>query len=91
MGNFFQYALGKVVGTKNERELKRLSARVADISDLEPEMQKLPDSEFPFAPNNLRNALLAGPRSTTSFRKPLRFAVKPGAAPSTCGTLMCSS
>ncbi len=60
MGNFFQYALGKVVGTKNERELKRLSARVADISALEPEMQKLPDSEFPLRSQQLKERLAAG-------------------------------
>src|SRR5574337_1654893 len=47
MGNFFQIALGKVIGTKNERELKRLSERVEAINTLEPEMQKLPDAEFP--------------------------------------------
>src|SRR2546428_9334079 len=46
MGNFFQYALGKVIGTKNERELKRLSARVAAINQLEPEMRELADSAF---------------------------------------------
>jgi preprotein translocase subunit SecA len=47
MGSFFQQALGKVIGTQNERELKRLSARVGAINELEPEMQKLPDSSFP--------------------------------------------
>ena len=47
MGNYFQYALGKVIGTKNERELKRLSERIAAINALEPEMQKLADSDFP--------------------------------------------
>ncbi len=30
MGNFFQIALGKIMGTKNERELKRLIPRVGD-------------------------------------------------------------
>ncbi len=46
MGNFFQYALGKVLGTKNERELKRLAGRVEAMNALEPEMRKLPDPEF---------------------------------------------
>jgi len=36
-------ALGKVFGTKNEREVKRLRPRVAAINALEPEMQKLSD------------------------------------------------
>ena len=43
MGSYFQIALGKVIGTKNERELKRLSERVERINALEPEMQKLAD------------------------------------------------
>jgi preprotein translocase subunit SecA len=38
--------VGKIFGTKNERELKRLKPRVAAISALEPEMQKLSDDEL---------------------------------------------
>jgi preprotein translocase subunit SecA len=38
--------LGKVFGTKNEREIKRLQPRVAAINALEPEMQKLSDDEL---------------------------------------------
>jgi preprotein translocase subunit SecA len=38
--------LGKVFGTKNERELKRLAPRVEEINALEPAMQKLSDEEF---------------------------------------------
>ena len=38
--------LGKVFGTKNEREIKRLMPRVAAISTLEPEMQKLSDEQL---------------------------------------------
>ncbi len=38
--------LGKVFGTKNEREVKRLQPRVATINALEPEMQKLSDDEL---------------------------------------------
>ena len=81
MGNYLQFALGKVFGTKNERELKRLSERVVEINALEPEMQKLPDAEFP-----LRTAATqgtpgpAGPRSTRFCRKPLPSAAKRGAA-----------
>jgi preprotein translocase subunit SecA len=60
MGNFFQYALGKVVGTKNERELKRLSARVVEINALEPEMQELPDSAFALRTPQLKERLANG-------------------------------
>jgi len=38
--------LGKVFGTKNERELKRVMPVVAQIGALEPEMQKLTDAEL---------------------------------------------
>jgi len=47
MADFFQKALGAVIGTQNEREIKRLSERLPEINALEPEMQKLPDAEFP--------------------------------------------
>ncbi len=38
--------LGKIFGTKNEREVKRLQPRVAAINALEPEIQKLSDDEL---------------------------------------------
>jgi len=38
--------LGKVFGTKNEREIKRLQPRVVAINALEPEMRKLSDDEL---------------------------------------------
>jgi preprotein translocase subunit SecA len=60
MGDFFQVALGKVLGTKNERELKRLEGRIGAINDLEPEMQKLADSEFSIRTEQLRKRVEAG-------------------------------
>jgi preprotein translocase subunit SecA len=38
--------LGKVFGTKNEREIKRLQPRVTAINALEPEIQKLTDDQL---------------------------------------------
>jgi preprotein translocase subunit SecA len=38
--------LGKVFGTKNEREIKRLQPRVEVINALEPEIQKLSDEQL---------------------------------------------
>ena len=38
--------LGKVFGTKNEREIKRMMPRVEAINALEPEMQKLSDEHL---------------------------------------------
>ena len=37
---------GKVFGTKNEREIKRLMPKVAEINALEPAMRKLSDDEL---------------------------------------------
>src|SRR5688500_9595005 len=38
-----QWILKTIVGTKNERELKRMAPKVAAINDLEPAMKKLGD------------------------------------------------
>jgi preprotein translocase subunit SecA len=38
--------LGKIFGTRNEREIKRMTPPVAAISALEPEMQKLSDDQL---------------------------------------------
>src|SRR5690242_2560693 len=39
----FQWILKKIVGTKNERELKKMAPKVAAINDLEAELKKLGD------------------------------------------------
>ena len=41
-----QKILSKIVGTKNERELKRLTPRVAQVSALEPAMRALSDAQL---------------------------------------------
>jgi len=38
--------LTKIIGTKNERELKRLKPFVQKINELEPQIQKLSDFEL---------------------------------------------
>jgi len=60
MGNYFQLALGKIMGTKNERELKRLQERVEAINALEAETQALPDSEFPNRTQQLKQRIENG-------------------------------
>ena len=60
MGTYFQTALGKVIGSKNDRELKRVQARVDEINALEPEMQKLADAEFPHRTADLKKRLAEG-------------------------------
>ncbi|MCX5736863.1 MAG: preprotein translocase subunit SecA, partial [candidate division NC10 bacterium] len=42
----FKHLIHKFVGTKNERELKRLSPRVESINALEPEVRNLSDAEL---------------------------------------------
>ncbi len=60
MGNFLQFALGKVFGTKNERELKRLDERVAQINAFEPEMKGLRDEDFPLRTEKFKKRLAEG-------------------------------
>ena len=48
--------IGKVFGTKNEREIKRLMPRVAEINALEPAMQKLSDEELRAKTDEFRRA-----------------------------------
>ena len=42
----FKYLIHKVIGTKNERELKRLQPRVGEINVLEPAMQQLSEADL---------------------------------------------
>src|SRR5213592_1389000 len=60
MGNYVQIALGKIIGTKNERELKRLQGRVDQINALEPAMQQLSDADFPARTAEFKERLAKG-------------------------------
>jgi preprotein translocase subunit SecA len=73
MATYFQNALGKVIGTKNEREIKRLTARIESINALEPEMKKLADAEFPTRTAQFKKRLAEG--ATTDDLLPEAFAV----------------
>jgi len=42
-----EWTLKKLIGTKNERELKKAWPKVARINELEPKMRALKDEEFP--------------------------------------------
>ena len=48
------------MGTKNERELKRLSERVEAINAHEAEMQRLKDSDFPIRTSQFKQRLANG-------------------------------
>jgi len=41
------YVLKKIVGTKNERELKKIRPLVGRVAELEPKMKALADADFP--------------------------------------------
>ncbi len=43
----YDYVLKKVLGTKNDRELKKIRPLVARINELEPRMKALGDADFP--------------------------------------------
>ncbi len=60
MADYFQKILGKIIGTKNEREVRRLRDRIQAINALEPEMQTLPDAEFPLRTEKLKQRLAEG-------------------------------
>ena len=52
--------LAKVIGTKNERELKRLWPQVRAIGELEPAMQRLTDAEMRAKTDEFRKRLAGG-------------------------------
>src|SRR5579883_2590244 len=79
MGDFFQVALGKIIGTKNDRELKRLEAKIQEINALEPEMEKLADADFPIKTAEFRRRLAEG--ETTDDILPEAFALCREAGP----------
>jgi len=60
MADFFQKAMGAVIGTQNEREIKRLSERAEHINALEPEMRKLSDADFPAHTEKFKARLAEG-------------------------------
>jgi preprotein translocase subunit SecA len=52
--------LAKVIGTKSEREIKRMAPMVQAINDLEPGMQKLSDAELRAKTDEFRKRLAGG-------------------------------
>ena len=58
-----QQMLGKVFGTKNDRELKKYAKRVNKINDLEQHYEKLNDDELKDAFNAFKVSVLAEEKS----------------------------
>src|SRR5918993_468824 len=52
--------LAKVIGTQNEREIKRLRPAVAEISSLEPQVQSLTDEQLRDKTSEFRRRLAEG-------------------------------
>jgi preprotein translocase subunit SecA len=65
--------LAKVVGTQNEREIKRLRPRVAEINSLEPGIQQLSDEQLRLKTDEFRARIAGG--ATVDELLPEAFAV----------------
>src|SRR5688572_24570885 len=52
--------LAKVIGTQNEREIKRLQPRVAEITALEPQIKSLTDEQLREKTSEFRQRIAAG-------------------------------
>ena len=53
----FTWILSKIIGSQNERELKKLQPIVDKISSLEPETQKLSDADLQYKTVEFRGPL----------------------------------
>src|SRR5918993_5435741 len=65
--------LAKVIGTQNEREIKRLRPLVAEINALEPSIQPLTDAQLRAKTGEFRQRVAAG--ATLDDMLPEAFAV----------------
>ena len=63
--------LGKVFGTKNERELKRLMPQVEAINALEPQMQKLSDDQLRAKTDEFRQRIQERLARSPMSRRPI--------------------
>ena len=52
-----QWTLRKLIGTKNERELKKAWPKVARVNELEPQMRALKDEDFPLRTQQLKTQI----------------------------------
>ena len=73
----------KIFGSSNDRELKRLSSHITSVNDLEPEYEKLSDSELKAKTEEFRERLKKG--ETLEDIQPEAFATVREAAKRTLG------
>src|SRR6185437_2580730 len=73
------------IGTKHERDIKKIKPLIEQINALEPEMKNLPDADFPTRMAELRAEVgqrLEGVEfSDTDYRKKLQDALEPAIVP----------
>ena len=83
--------LGKVFGTKHERDLKRMAPTIAEINALEPEIQKLSDEQLRAKTLEFKAALEAG-KTLDDLLVPAFAVVREAALahPQECATTMSS-
>jgi preprotein translocase subunit SecA len=78
--------LARFIGTKHERDVKRIQPRVAAISALEPEMQALSDADLKARFTDLRKQvqerLQDADPADTAYKQKLREALEPALVPS---------
>ena len=81
-----QWCLKKIVGTKNERDLKRLRPLVGRINELEQELQSLSDEALKAKTGEFRERLAKG--ETLDDLMCEAFAVVKNACRRLCGTVV---
>ena len=73
------------IGTKHERDIKKIQPLIAEINALEPEMKELPEAEFPARVAALRaetqQRLEGIEPSDSDYRKKLQDALQPAIVP----------
>jgi preprotein translocase subunit SecA len=82
--------LAKVIGTQNEREIKRLRPLVAEISALEPTVQKLTDEQLREKTVEFRKRVADGASLDDPSSRCLPWCARRASAYSTCATSTCS-
>ena len=77
----FSYLLKKWLGTKNEREIKKLVPLVGRINELEPRMKALKDEDFPRQTAEWKRQIQEGKRSVDDLLPEAFALVREAVAP----------
>ena len=81
----FDRVMARFIGTKHERDIKRIAPLVEAINVLEPEMQQLPDADFPIRAAELRAEVQGRLKDIelddAEYKSRLREALEPAIVP----------